>query len=198
MKTLIRLLICVLFGSSVACTIAATQLTIDRQPATLTLSFPGEVAKQYQLQVSTNLVEWINSGEPLDGTGQVISHQLSMTASAQDFFRVVIVDTAVDLAPTPEEFSERVAGRILFGYSFTSDTRFSWFGETGNWTYEKTGADAGTVVLTYDEDGNDPGRYREEILLTFIEPGSGTFRYSEYNFGVEDPGSIGEGNFQLQ
>ena len=37
-------------------------------------------------------------------------------------------------------------------------------------------------MLTYDEDGNDPAVYREEIVLTFTSPLAGTYLYYEYTF----------------
>jgi hypothetical protein len=43
------------------------------------------------------------------------------------------------------------------------------------------------VVFTYDEDGNNPQVYREEVILTFSTATSGSYRYSEFNGAVENP-----------
>ena len=83
------------------------------------------------------------------------------------------------------------------GYHFSTPTRFDWRGEDGNWSYEKTGPDTALLVFTYDEDDDDPGLYREEVLLTFTTPTSGSYRYSDYYGGVEDPWSVSVSAFSL-
>ena len=102
------------------------------------------------------------------------------------------------MSPLPAAFQSQVVGTFLPNTPtyFTSATRFIWDGtETGNWSYTKTGLDTALLVFTYDEDGNDPAIYREEIILTYTGKDTGTFRYSEFNGNVEDPASVVTGPF---
>ena len=103
---------------------------------------------------------------------------------------IVSLGTTALMAPEPSVMSEALVGVTWQGYYFQSPTRFDWSGEGGNWSYQKTGPDGGLLIFTYDEDGNDPGAYREEVVLVFETASSGTYRYSEYVGGIEDPGSV--------
>ena len=69
--------------------------------------------------------------------------------------------------------------------------------DCGNWSYEKIGPDTALIVFTYDEDDNNPQVYREEAVLTFASPNSGSYRYSEIWNGMEDPGSVSTAPFNL-
>lgn len=101
-------------------------------------------------------------------------------------------------SPTASEFSSCVVGHFLFQvYRITSATRFSYFNETGNWKYTKTGTTRGVVVFTYDEDNNNPNVFRDEVILTFTSPNSGTERHSEIERGVEKPETVGTSSFFL-
>ena len=97
-----------------------------------------------------------------------------------------LIETA---APSSSEFEILAVGKAIedTDYVFTSSTRFSWFGETGNWSYARTGANAATLILTYDEDANNSSIYREEVLLTFTTANTGTYNYGEYNSNVSRP-----------
>lgn len=77
------------------------------------------------------------------------------------------------------------------GTLFTSETRFDWNGELGNWSYERVSADVGKITQTYDEDGNDPNTYREELVLNFTAERSGSFNYYEYTNNQETESSSG-------
>jgi len=102
-----------------------------------------------------------------------------------------------DLAPTSEQIAARLVGQTWEGYYFTSATRFELPGSPpypGNWSYTKTGLKTGLMVFTYDDSANNPAVYREELQLTFTSasPLIGTYRYSAFVDGVEDPSSVFE------
>jgi hypothetical protein len=152
----------------------------------------------YELQQSADLSDWQGAGPAKAGDGQTAIHEIELPTAGARFFRLSITGTPVGNAPTETEAVALFVGTTLGdGYNFSSSTRFDWRGEDGDWSYEKTGPDTALLVFTYDEDGNDPGLYREEVLLTFATPTSGSYRYSEYNRGVENPWSVGVAPFSL-
>jgi len=174
---------------------AAVPLELGAAGGEMFLRFDLPSGVTVQAQQSKDLLAWTDVGETVTGTDQVEEVRLSRDADGAVFFRLQEVQAG--LAPTPEEFEQQIVGTTLAGYVFTSATRFDWFGETGNWSYSKTGPDEGLLVFTYDEDNNNPAAYREEIVLTFGTPTAGTFRYSEYYSGFEDPTSVTTGPFAL-
>ena len=61
-----------------------------------------------------------------------------------------------------------LAGGPYLNYDFISTDRFVFGGdEPGNYTVLRLNDDQITLICTYDEDGNNPSVYREEISLTF-------------------------------
>jgi hypothetical protein len=174
---------------------AAVPVQVEAAGGEVILRFDLPSGVTVQAQKSSDFQSWADVGQTVTGTDQVEELRLGREAVAAAFFRLLEVQAGV--APTPEQFEQQIVGTTFAGYEFTSGTRFDWFGETGNWVYTKTGPDEGGLVFTYDEDGNDPAVYREEIVLTFETPTTGTFRYSEYNFGFEDATSVTTGPFAL-
>jgi len=169
---------------------AAATIAIGRSDTGMVIAFDTELGKTYGIQVSADLEDWADLGLALEGDGIPATHLLADPQVPRGFYRLSITDNLVELAPTAEQFQELVVGTSIYTYDFVSSTRFEWFDETGNWSYTKTGADKAKLVLTYDEDQNDPDVYREEILMTFASPTSGTARYSEYYGSVEIPSSV--------
>jgi len=163
----------------------------------LQLSYDTVVGNSYELQRSADLDSWEVLEAARAGNGQTATHEVVPTDGSW-FFRLVITETPAGLAPTREDAVELLVGETLGdGYRFQSETRFDWNGDAGNWSYEKTGPDTALLVFTYDEDGNNPDVYREEVVLTFSTPTSGTLRYSVFYNGLELPGSVSTGPFSF-
>ena len=176
---------------------ANLMLRFEPAGADLRLIFDSQTGTNYQFQVSTNLSSWTDWGTVITGDGLSKTQVVSTTSQRVEFFRVRGTQTSAGPAPSDAEFTAVVVGKIILGYSFQNATRFSWFGELGNWDYTRTDSTTGLLVFTYDSDGNNPAVYREEVVLTFQTSTQGTFRYSEYNFGFEDAGSVSTGTFDL-
>lgn len=167
----------------------------------LRLIFTSQTGTNYQLQVSTNLLIWEDSGGLITGNGLSQTQTVSTLNQPMAFFRVRATQTSADVAPSTAEFTALVVEKMLFDYSMLSPTRFSYVDNTGtfpgNWTYTKTSGDQATLVFTYDDGNNDPTAYREEILLTFQTPTQGSYRYSEYYSNFEYLPSVSTGQFDL-
>ncbi|MGJ8643956.1 MAG: hypothetical protein ACSHX9_11150 [Luteolibacter sp.] len=164
---------------------------------------------------SPNLIDWADDGESIGGLRvdyelRIIDSNAAATQyeiipiSADPFtsiymrLSIEVPEQETDYSPDLATFQGLVLGQTLPGdYMITSTSRFSWFGEQGNWSYVKTGTDTATLVFTYDTDGNNPGVYREQIDLTFTSASDGTAMYSEYNSGALDSGSIENLPFSL-
>lgn len=168
-----------------------TRLQLVQNGSSLQLSYDTVEGKTYTVETSTNLSSWDEAGLSKMGDGLPASHEVGPISSGYRYFRVVVSDTPTGLAPEPAQMTDILVGTIQLEYSFTSATEFAWHGETGRWTYEKTGADTGKLVLTYDEDGNDPSVYREEISLTFTSATAGSFVYYEYLYNQQIDSSSG-------
>jgi hypothetical protein len=176
----------------------AVQLNLELGDGVVRLSHETIAGNTYALEQSADLDDWQSAGPARAGDGQTAIHGVELPTVGARFFRLLITGTPAGNAPTETEAMALFVGTTLAdGYHFRSSTRFDWQGEDGNWSYEKTGPDTALLVFTYDEDGNDPGYYREEVVLTFTTSRSGTYRYSEYNGGVEDPGSVSVSSFNL-
>lgn len=177
----------------------AGDLVLRCEPAGayLYLFFDSQTATNYQLQTSTNFSTWTDSGTVIIGDGSSKTQVVSIAGQPMAFLRLQATPTSPDLAPSAAEFTQLVVGQAVLGYTFVDPSRFHWFEEWGDWHYTKTGATTGKLVFTYDEDDNNPALYREEIVLTFQTRTLGTFRYSEFNLGVELPGSVSTGPFDL-
>jgi hypothetical protein len=174
------------------------RLTFVLREGTFYLTHETAADKVYALQQSSDLNDWLEVEPATTGDGHTSTHEIVATVSGSRFFRLIVTPAApTDLAPTETEAVELFVGATLEGYAFTSPTRFHWFGEGGEWSYQKTGPDTALVVFTYDEDGNNPQVYREHVLLTFNTANSGNYRYSEFNGGIEDPSSVSEAPFSL-
>ena len=173
-------------------------LSLELGDGIVRLSHETIAGHTYTLEQSADLDDWQSAGPAKAGDGQTATHEIELSSAGARFFRLLITGTPAGNAPTETEAMALFVGTTLGdGYNFSSSTRFDWRGEGGNWSYEKTGPDTALLVFTYDEDGNDPGLYREEVLLTFATPTSGSYRYSEYNRGVEDPRSVSVSPFSL-
>ncbi len=185
---------CVVLGTAVR---AALVLQCEPAGDNLRVIWNSQPETNYQFQISTDLTNWVDFGVTVPGDGLSKTQTLANAGQPAAFFRVRASQASVDLAPTDAEFTVLVSGKTLFQYAFLSASRFSWFGEPGNWDYTKTSGSTGELVFTYDEDGNNPAVYREVIVLTFQTATEGTYRYSAFSFGVEDPASITTGDFNL-
>jgi hypothetical protein len=178
---------------------APASLLLRFEPAgvNLRLIFDSQTGTNYQVQISTNLSGWTDLGTVITGDGLSKTQVVSTAGQRLAFFRVRGTQTSAGPAPSDAEFTAVVVGKIILGYSFQNATRFSWFGELGNWDYTRIDSMTGKLIFTYDEDGNNLAIYREEVVLTFQTPTQGTYRYSEFNFGVEDAGSVATGMFDF-
>jgi hypothetical protein len=176
---------------------AALIVQLERSGNDISLAFDSQAGTNYQLQVSTNLSQWDDRGAVIAGDGGSKTQLVSNLGQPQAFFRIKASQPAADLAPSVAEFTAVVVGKSVLSYSFLSATRFSWSGETGNWTYTKTGNNTARLVLTYDSDGNNPAAYREEVLMTFQTSTQGYYRYSEFYSNIEYAGSVSNGTFDL-
>ncbi|MGJ8698303.1 MAG: hypothetical protein ACSHYF_18440 [Verrucomicrobiaceae bacterium] len=89
----------------------------------------------------------------------------------------------------PEEFTieELFAGKAFFGgqYRFTSFTRWIWNNsEPGNWSFTYLDENRVSVLLTYDDEANNPAFYREEIVLSFNGTSTVPYTFAEYDSGA--------------
>lgn len=198
MKTIRRLILFSLL-SAVGTMEVRSALMLQCQPAGdhLRLILNSQTGTNYLFQVSTNLTTWNDLGTLITGDGLSRTQNVSTVGQPMAFFRVSASQASAVTAPTDAEFTALVIGKTLFTYTFVDTTRFNWSGEPGNWVYTKTSASNGKLVLTYDEDGNNPAIYREEIVMTFQTATQGTFRYSEFSGNVEDSRSVRTGPFNL-
>lgn len=172
-------------------------LRIEPASADLSLIFDSQSGTKYQFQVSTNLTNWTDFGTVIPGDDSSKTQMVSTAGRQMGFYRVQATATSTGPAPSDTEFSNMVVGNTVLGYFFVSATRFDWYGETGDWDYSKTDGTTGKLVFTYDEDGNNPAVYREEVVLTFQTSTQGTYRYSEFYNGSEYAGSVSTGPFDL-
>jgi hypothetical protein len=173
------------------------RLQLVQDGLSLQVSYDTIEGKTYNLQASADLVTWEDTGISKAGDGLAALHEVGPAGPDPRFYRVMVGEGVTDLAPTPTQMTEILVGTVQLGsYSFISPTEFKWKTEPGRWTYEKTGADTGTIVLTYDEDGNDPAVYREEYRLTFTSARAGTYLYYEY--WLDRQISSSSGPFSLQ
>ena len=161
------------------------RLTLAREGTALRLTHATVSGMQYELQRSDDLLTWepLSAGTP--GDGSPIEHEVGEANGGSGFFRVLVTEAPGGWAPTPAEAVALLVGTEFEGYQFLSATRFNWFGEGGNWSYSQTGPNSGLLVFTYDEDGNNPAVWREEVWLTFTAPGLGTYVYKEFDGGAE-------------
>jgi hypothetical protein len=174
-------------------------LILQCQPAgaNLRLIFNSQTGTNYQFEVSTNLANWADWETLITGDGLSKTQTVSTVGQPMAFFRVRASQASAGTAPSDAEFTALVIGKTRFYYTFEDATHFHWQTETGHWDYTKTSGSTGKLVVTYDEDGNNPAVYREEIVLTFQTSTQGTYRYSEFYSGVEYPGSVSTGPFDL-
>lgn len=179
------------------CAAAPLTLRIQRDAGGVCIIFDTERACTYQLKLSTNLLAWEDCGAAVVGDGLVKTQEVSQIQAPLAFFGVLATETSQVVAPDEWTFTELVLGKMLFAYEMLSETRFSWFGETGEWWYLSFGDDTALLVFTYDEDDNDGAVYREEVVMTFETESQGTYRYSEFNDDAENPSSIITGRFDL-
>jgi hypothetical protein len=196
-QSLLPLCAVVLAGSTLVRS-QETTLLVEAGDGVIWITHTTAAGMDYVLQMSANLVEWEATGPAKHGDGLLARQEVATSGVGQAFFRLVVTETVADLAPTEAEAMELFVGTTWGdGYFFDSPTRFNWRGEPGDWSYSKTGPDTALIVFTYDEDGNHPGIYREEVRLTFSTPTSGTYRYSEFYGGTEDPSSISHEPFSF-
>lgn len=176
---------------------ASLMLRVEPAGGNLRLIFDSLPGTNYQFQISTNLATWMDWGEIIPGDGFSKTQLVSSVSQPMACFRLRAKEATLSTAPSDAEFTALVVGKTILGYAFLNSTRFDWSGELGNWDYSRTDNSTGKLVFTYDVDGNNPAIYREEIILTFQTNTQGTFRFSVYQFGVEDPGSLSTGPFDL-
>jgi len=117
----------------------------------------------------------------------IFSHAIFTVAAIFAFFFGATPElNASNLAPSVETMTALLPGQRVEGTSFTSATRFDWYGQQGDWSYVRTSTNVGTLTQTYDEDGNDPNVYREVVTLTFLTATTGTYVYREYDSNALD------------
>jgi hypothetical protein len=150
----------------------------------------------YELWGSTNLASLAWEGPLATVSGSNTTQQVTAPTAGQPmrYFQV----RGFEMAPEPADFHAQMVGTTLPGTLtyLDSATRHTYDGtEPGDWSYTKTGLDSAKLVFTYDEDGNDPAVYREEIILFYTGKDTGSSRYSEFNSDVEDPGSVATDTF---
>lgn len=99
--------------------------------------------------------------------------------------------SANSFAPLRETFVRTMHQRSITTAAgttvFNENGRFNFNnGETGDWSVSEVDKDRLLLVQTYDEDGNNPGVYREELLLTFDGTTQVAVNYREYDGGSLD------------
>jgi hypothetical protein len=79
-------------GFSVSFTTPA--IAIRQTGGTLNLSWPSAVGLSYQLQSSTDLLpeNWINEGQPVKGTGELLRHDLTIGTDPKKFYRLLLLE----------------------------------------------------------------------------------------------------------
>jgi subtilisin-like proprotein convertase family protein len=103
--------------------------------------------------------------------------------------------TSSGLAPASASILEKLPGEAFNGNEFLTETRFSWQGNFGNWTYDRLSADVGRILQTYDVYLNDPEIYLEETILTFSSAASGSYVSRGYYLNALDYEESGSFDF---
>ena len=109
-----------------------------------------------------------------------------------DLFEYALDLTTNSFAPESGLLAELLVGNTYLDITFDSSTRFTFGGdEPGNWSFAYP--DSNTVVLTflYDEGGNDPGFYRDEVTLSFNGTKDVPYAYREFEFNSITDSSSG-------
>ncbi|MBN9692427.1 MAG: hypothetical protein J0M24_19435 [Verrucomicrobia bacterium] len=159
---------------------SAAQLTIH---TAIEVEFPTETGKVYQLQGSSNLVDWSSIGDPVFGVGRPVTQTFSTRSGANVVFQSYRLD--VSAGPTdgfaPWSFSGVTLSLDDDGdddvLRFQSETEGVDEGDDADrFTYVFSRVDLNTVTveLTYR------GARREMLTCTFSAAGMGTWMREEF------------------
>jgi len=170
----------------------------QRSGSAILLSVATSTGTNYQFQISTNLLQWHPLSLVVQGNNRVATQHVNSAGSSPAWFRVAANSVSASVAPEDGSLTAALVGQTLLDYTFISSTRFQWQTVQGNWDYSKNGNFTGRLVFTYDEDNNDPGIYREEVLLSFISTTFGSYAYSEFYSNLQNASSISTGVFELE
>lgn len=161
----------------------AAQLKIH---TAIEVEFPTESGKVYQLQGSSNLVDWSSIGDPVFGVGRPVSRTFSTRSGASVVFQSYRLDVAA--GPTDGFAPWSLSGLTLSLDDDSDDDRLHFQSETEGvdegddadpFTYVFSRVDLNTVTaeLTYSNSR------REILTFTFSAAGMGTWMREEYRNG---------------
>lgn len=147
------------------------------------VEFGTQAGKVYQLQGSSNLVDWVNVGAPVFGVGRTITQVFSTRAGGEVLFGSYRLEELS--APTNGLAPWTFVGTTLSlddepgddRMQFTDDTRGVDLGDDPDpFTYVFTRVDADTVRTDVDYGGGK----KDVITFTFTAPSRGTWVREEY------------------
>jgi hypothetical protein len=150
------------------------------------VEFPTESGKVYQLQGSSNLVDWSAIGDPVFGVGRPVSRTFSTRSGANVVFQSYRLD--VTAGPTDGFAPWSLSGLTISLDDDSDDDRLFFQSETegvdegddaDRFTYVFSRVDLNTVTveLTYSN------ARRESVTFTFSAAGMGTWMREEYRHG---------------
>ena len=162
---------------------SAAQLTIH---TAIEVEFPTESGKVYQLQGSSNLVDWSSIGDPVFGVGRPVSKTFSTRSGANVAFQSYRLDV---VAGPADGFAPWSLSGLTLSLDDDSDNDLLRFqsetegvdegDDADRFTYVFSRVDLNTVTaeLTYS------GARREVLTFTFSAAGMGTWMREEFRNG---------------
>ena len=122
---------------------------------------PTDTNTTYQIQTSSNLVNWVDSGSPFNGSGETNSHLFSTRAESSKFFRVLETSPAIVTDIDIPSYAN-LCGQWEYLQTGGYDT---------NWTRKVMGTTVENdlpvyLVQEFDQDGN----YDDQEFLFSAEP----------------------------
>ena len=148
----------------------------------LALSLETEVGKFYSIRQSQNL-EGITDGPVLttaEGTGVTLGPILPLDPEVvpQAFYHIA----TETLTARPTADANLFANSTLLGINLLPNSRWDFFGITGNFSYQVTTAQEATLILTLDDFGNDPAQGVISADLDFGSDGDLTTVVADFDY----------------
>ncbi len=152
------------------------------------IEFQAERGHYYQLQRSTNLVDWQNFDDAIYGHGgreRRLRSTRPADGATHEYVRVVITDAPTNglapwsLAGLSLELDDEPGGDVV---KFSSETAGQDLSDDGDvdsfrYAYTRLGSGEGSAVLTYASNRVDA------LTFSFTGPGTGTWSRDEYRDG---------------
>ena len=158
----------------------------------LALTLQSETNKFYSIRQSTQL-EGISESAILataEGTGADLGPFLPLDPSivSRGFYHL----TEEILTARPTTSGNLFANSTLLGINLLPNNRWNFFGITGDFSYEVTSAQEGTLLFTLDEFGNDPNEGVITAELDFGDDGDLTTVVGDFDYFSDGTSGAGQ------